>query len=248
MSLETMSLADPHLFSHDQSSAEEVENLNQDIYLGDLGRSNEPEIPEIPVRNPDDDEELPEILKEYAKCGICLCVIMKPMTLLCQHSFCYECLVGLVKKDKSSNNNMILGPRVNKYDCPSCKEPFIFPRKNTHNVMLEDLISQLTPEDQKEQRKIVIVKREMEDKIREELRQELLGALVRNGNQDLNNNQNRNDPFMRRETYCIGNNFQNQVDDVNAKMRKEVYKLVGASSLIISGSVLLASAVAKYFF
>lgn len=60
--------------------------------------------------------------KEELKCGICLSPFSYPITLLCQDTFCKECLISM--KDRK---------------CPVCRLPFLIPKeynRKLHNLAL----------------------------------------------------------------------------------------------------------------
>ena len=149
---------------------------------------------------------------EDIACGICNNTVIQPVTLLCQHTFCYECMYDMKKNDAQSNK------------CPSCRFPFIMPKKKSYNIMLETLIRHVTPELQLPKRDISIKKREMEDTVREELRQEILGAVmnetlpnqrpfVQRNTTNQNNHPNRNinrDELMNNLQFVVNNRNNNQ--------------------------------------
>ena len=59
-------------------------------------------------------------LNENLQCSVCLEVLKDPRTLPCLHSFCKDCLEGIVKtcRDKA------LREVVREFNCPICRESF----------------------------------------------------------------------------------------------------------------------------
>lgn len=67
-------------------------------------------------------------IKKELTCQVCLSVMYKPTTLMCQHTFCYACL-----KDMESKA------------CPMCRQPFVVPGE--YNRVLDNVVSKCFPED-----------------------------------------------------------------------------------------------------
>lgn len=76
-------------------------------------------------------------------CSICRDILFKPVTLLCQHSFCYDCL-----NDYYNANNDHSAYIFSKNDkCPMCKIPYTLPP--IENGILGEMIAEKYPEEYK---------------------------------------------------------------------------------------------------
>ena len=165
---------------------------------------------------------------QYAKCGICMGTVVHPMTLLCQHSFCYDCLTSMIKSQS--------GPL--SYKCPTCKDPFIMPKKTKHNVMIEDLISHVLDEPQLHVRKRSLKKRLDEDIIHEEIREEILSVLLANIQQNAPTDLNRlprtrtPPPSIAHPLGPVGHDIERMVRRMEKPIRSFIY-LIGVIVLLI---------------
>ena len=54
---------------------------------------------------------LAEVLSEESKCGVCLDIFREPRSLPCGHTFCTECLEGVLRQSKKRS----------EIECPSCR-------------------------------------------------------------------------------------------------------------------------------
>lgn len=131
--------------------------------------------------------DIQEFIENECKCPICNEIFQVPITLLCQHTFCRNCLVknreaeALQALQSSMNiqpshelNEQILQKFPGK--CPICKTRYFIPLKTQHNFILKRLIDEFYPkQDQKEFLRVTL-----EDEVREELRQELLNTVIDN--------------------------------------------------------------------
>lgn len=68
--------------------------------------------------------------EDICKCAICLDRYVEPKTLPCRHSFCSECLEGLVQF--TDDNRTII-------KCPICKKPNNFAQKVTISKLKTEL-------------------------------------------------------------------------------------------------------------
>ena len=61
-------------------------------------------------------------LEEQLKCPVCLDLFTNPKTLPCLHSFCQECLEGLLQEREASGDTYYLS-------CPTCRQHTEVPRE-----------------------------------------------------------------------------------------------------------------------
>lgn len=102
-------------------------------------------------------------------CAICMELLYSPMTLLCQHSFCRECIRGMKDAHK----------------CPTCNGVFPYPAE--YNRVLDGALSRMFPEtyEMRKARGEEIVKaKSTEHKIREEIYRAVLGSAVADAMED----------------------------------------------------------------
>jgi len=163
---------------------------NQQLKPEDIEKDIEERISKIPKRSID--PEIPAVLAEHFTCSICTDIFRKPMTLICQHTFCYDCLLQLEKPDRGSIHMMIV-PK--QYRCPTCRSRYIFPDSSKHNIVIENFIQSQLDVSQIEERKFTIEKYEVFDRIQDEIRKEImdtvLGDLSNDQELNLNNLDNR---------------------------------------------------------
>lgn len=101
-----------------------------------------------------------ELPKEFI-CAICLEMVFHPTTLLCQHTFCLDCVKTLQEKSK--------------HKCPECNQKFPFPAE--YNRVLDDAVRRMFPEvyQSRQLKHDVLDKaKTMDAKIRDELYRALL--------------------------------------------------------------------------
>lgn len=103
-------------------------------------------------------------------CGICQDLMIQPTTITCQHTYCYSCLEELIKNNKR---------RHEKNLCPVCKEVFLLPKSTAKNIIIDDIIEKMLPDNMKQARHREFVKRGMMEEVRREVRDELLPVMLR---------------------------------------------------------------------
>lgn len=101
-------------------------------------------------------------------CGICGEILGHPVTILCQHTFCYPCLQTMIQTNKSTTN---------KRECPMCRTAFILPLKNAKNYILDLLIGKLSNDTDRIKKSMKVT---MRDEVVEELRAEFMPFFVNN--------------------------------------------------------------------
>lgn len=109
------------------------------------------------------EEETDEIPREFI-CSICHGLMCQPMTLLCQHSYCQECMRGLSSSHK----------------CPLCNN--VYPSPSEINHTLDDALRRMFPEvySRRIERMAAITRAKgMEERIREEIYRAALPDIVR---------------------------------------------------------------------
>jgi len=118
-----------------------------------------------------------EILEKYFTCGICSDILYKPYTLICQHTFCKDCLIH--SKPVNHNNNYdedIVYPAKSKRSCPVCGLSFILHPTN-QNYLLTTYLDTLIPEDLRLKLSREKLKESLELEVRNELKAEMFKAL-----------------------------------------------------------------------
>lgn len=109
------------------------------------------------------DEIKLEDIEDFLKCDVCKDILNEPKTLLCQHTFCANCLISLK-------------------ECPMCRLKLYLP-KNSNNIF-NNIISLLYGSEKV---------KELEEKNRKEkLEKELLPKVLNELNNNLNNTINNN--------------------------------------------------------
>lgn len=112
-------------------------------------------------------------IKEILICPVCKDVMNEPLTLMCNHTFCYICLAG-------TEENMWELSR----DCPICKKKYCLPPTNVVNFTLRDVIQTLIGkkryEKTKKSREAQLVKHSLRNKVIKELRDEYHASVVDN--------------------------------------------------------------------
>lgn len=113
-------------------------------------------------------------------CSICKELLCEPIILMCQHSFCFDCIERHNNKNKKTGPLFPQQPR-NIYNpddtqiresslCPICRFPFTLPPR--YNQEFENLLSYQFPEEYKERKDMISVNKqrdELEDKMRREV-------------------------------------------------------------------------------
>lgn len=105
-------------------------------------------------------------------CSICREILYKPVTLLCQHSFCYPCLKTFYSQRTEYGRN------DDRSKCPICKIPYTLPP--FHNKQMQSMIEDKFPEQckiRKEEIKKEEIKKTMEDIIEKEVRLEVWNTI-----------------------------------------------------------------------
>lgn len=109
-----------------------------------------------------------EIVKSF-ECGICLNILHKPVTLICQHSFCKEC--ASAHKEKK---------------CGVCRVPYVVPRE--YNRTLELAIKTAVPAEyaaREESIRVERLKESLRDRVTRELRDEVYNSVVNSALEDV---------------------------------------------------------------
>jgi hypothetical protein len=92
--------------------------------------NNDTIVEEVDFNNDDNDNSVIETFQ----CSICKELLCEPITLLCQHSYCFECIKTYHKKNHNPQlspwglqHPMMISESGDK--CPICKFPFTIPPK-----------------------------------------------------------------------------------------------------------------------
>ena len=169
---------------------------------------------EIPI-NPNGMDEIPkdeipknEILNDETheiQCTICQNILVRPVTLLCQHTFCRECIetyVDKATKDETDEEGFqIFKDRIAR--CPLCKCAIVIPPND--NFVLCDLLEKHYSH---EYQKALMERAEKckKEKVKNRLRKELFNALVEETVGGNNHNQNNHNQFDHNQFNSTQNN------------------------------------------
>lgn len=124
-----------------------------------------------------------DLLENSLKCNICKEIFNEPVTLLCNHTYCYSCLIGMKK--------------TNYYvykKCPLCDAKIWLPPNHTVNYTLRDVIiatfGREFYDNEKENRKKSIIKSEMKDEIKNEIKDEMWRTILSTLKPPVDKNEN----------------------------------------------------------
>ena len=99
------------------------------------------EVPEVVLENEKEKKtkaEKEEVLPDHA-CPICKDLLYQPVTLLCQHTFCYHCIQEHESISRTHNDDEWEGYPASRPRCPSCRRPYALPPM--YNTMLEQFLA-----------------------------------------------------------------------------------------------------------
>lgn len=124
-----------------------------------------------------------EIDNQY-QCTICQDLLISPVTLLCQHTFCRTCIKAYVKqqtKQKYDDDGyQVYVARSDKNTkCPLCRCAVVIPPND--NFLLKDIIQQRYPVEyarRLDEYEKDTLKLELREKIEDEIRTEIFNSLV----------------------------------------------------------------------
>lgn len=139
------------------------------------------------------------------QCTICQNILVHPVTLLCQHTFCRECIetyVDKVTKDETDEEGFqVFKDRIAR--CPLCKCAIVIPPND--NFVLCDLLEKHYSH---EYQKALMERAEKckKEKVKNRLRKELFNALVEETVVGNNHNQNSPNQFNPNRTNPNQNN------------------------------------------
>lgn len=106
-----------------------------------------------------------EDLEDTLKCNICKEIFNEPVTLICNHTFCYSCIINMPASQWA--------PRK----CPMCQVLIWLPPQHTVNFILRDVIiniyGQQKYETIKQERTKGILKKSLETEVKEEIKTEI---------------------------------------------------------------------------
>jgi hypothetical protein len=124
-----------------------------------------------------------EIDKEF-ECSICQDLLVAPVTLLCQHTFCRLCIKSYVDqqlkpKTDEDGYQVYVSRKDKNAKCPLCRCPIVIPPND--NFMLKGLIESKYPEQYNsrvEQYNKDKLKLNLRDQIEDEIRNEIFNGVV----------------------------------------------------------------------
>lgn len=131
---------------------EEIIGIQQEEQVADFGESNDPR---------------PEL--NSFSCGICKELMYRPVTLLCQHSYCYLCLETYYLGDPrvvDPNYPDVVYYTDKKNKCPLCNIPYTLPPME--NALMSDVLEHRFPKEYTERRQYVEHTKLIENKSIEE--------------------------------------------------------------------------------
>ena len=134
-------------------------------------------------------ENVPKFIQDNLTCSICKNLFTTPITLLCQHTFCRECLIEWQRRtingifdsflvNLSSRTLSLTQLNTFPVKCPECKMRIFIPPRKLQNFTLQRIIEALVTNKVELQR--FNIKYSLEDEIKEELRMELTNGVLNN--------------------------------------------------------------------
>lgn len=154
------------MITNDELDSDESINNNESIEDGSVND-------DITINNDevDSNKSKSEIDSSY-DCTICHSLFVKPVTLLCQHTYCRQCIK--IHYDKMKNDKKTP-------TCPLCNCGVLIPPND--NNLLVDIINLNYEEEYKqrvEESKKNEIKSDMKEDVKNELRMELFSSLMNN--------------------------------------------------------------------
>lgn len=151
----------------------------------------------IDIENTCESNAKVEVSKDF-ECSICQDLLIQPVTLPCQHTFCRSCIKSYVvqqsKDNVSEDGFQRCRPRNERNPkCPLCRCTIAIPPND--NFILKRLIEEKYPElsnERCEQAKRDLLKLDIRSQIEDEIRNEVFGAFVDEAVHESNSNSNGN--------------------------------------------------------
>lgn len=200
-------------------------------------------------------QAMSEQLQQSLVCGICLDKMYQPCTILCQHTFCHECLVK--HKERS---------------CPICKLKFVLPVE--YNRIIDTASSVFFHNEwieRDEQYQHAVMRRDLKTKVETQIRREIFEQVV-NGNSSVNidpdadaNDDSDSDEFNagglneaadelfghREHTRVLDGIIKNLQDTIGLKTIEDIFKTatilhVVFKTLIAIGCLMILTPVLSY--
>ncbi len=121
---------------------------------------------------------------EQFECSICNDLFVCPVTLLCQHTYCRDCIATYHKKQSQPGVDddgfqVYVSKKDRNPKCPLCRCAIVIPPND--NAVLKDFIQntyQEKYESRVEQLQKDRIKNDMKDAVKDELRKEMFNALL----------------------------------------------------------------------
>jgi hypothetical protein len=159
-----------------------------------------------------DTQPLEEVqIDDEFKCTVCHDLLVNPVTLLCQHTFCRLCIKSYVASHNKPQIDDAGYPTFVSRDnknakCPLCRCAIVIPPND--NFLVKDLISKKYPELYKsrmEEHQKDTLKLDIRSQIEDEIRTEVFGAVVDEAVHENNDNAQAENNDRERGTHTYVN-------------------------------------------
>jgi hypothetical protein len=120
-----------------------------------------------------------ENIKDFLKCSICLDIYCEPITLMCQHNFCKQCLTRFLARHRSTQDDDYVTITPNTNLCPLCKLHIFIPPQ--HNIELDHVAKTLFPDQYNDKKKRIIEEefyKSIDAKVREDIWREVVNTIT----------------------------------------------------------------------
>ena len=110
------------------------------------------------------------------ECSICKELLYRPVTLICQHSYCYDCIETYYFANE--NQDDVYYDNSRNYKCPLCNIPYTLPP--IENVPLSEILEVCFPEEyniRREYIKNINARKELKNKEEKQIRKEIWNIL-----------------------------------------------------------------------
>ena len=183
-------------------------------------------------------------------CSICRELFYRPVTLICQHSYCYECLEEYYNSDGIITDTTFPEIRYQsqkKNKCPLCNIPYTLPPME--NKMLSTLVEEKFPDEYQERRDYFENEKALEEKkekMEQTMRQEIWNMLSTNFNtNDPPQPQTINDFSEQRRQRMVVANYMNTWSYTFNQVKNDLIRFV--PMLLAGATITVAAATASLY-